>query len=108
MQDATRRGFLKATSMSAVAMGVLGALPSLAFAQEQTPGAGSNTPASMTTMPTLQTPGTSLTGGAAFTPFTVFVNGPNATDAVIYIGEREIPLTDTSIVDYLRQVAASA
>jgi hypothetical protein len=106
MQQSTRRGFLRATSLGAAAAGVLAALPTFVFAQEQTPGAPSS--ASMSTPKSaLQSPAMSPMGGASI-PFTVFVNGPGSTDAVIYVGEQAIPLTDASVVQYLRQVAAGA
>ncbi|MDQ6674031.1 MAG: twin-arginine translocation signal domain-containing protein [Chloroflexota bacterium] len=107
MQQATRRGFLRTTSIGALAAGVVSALPTLVFAQEQAPAAPPNA-TSPASAPMLQAPITSSAGGASLAPFTVFVNRPTSNDAVIYIGEREIPLTNTSVIEYLRQIAASA
>ena len=105
MRQATRRGFLRATSLGAAAAGVLAVLPTLVLAQEQTPGCSSNAP-SAAPAPSLQVPAVGPAG--ASTPFTVFVNGPSSNDAVLHIGEQEIPVTDASVVQYLRQLAASA
>jgi len=102
-QATTRRGFLRATSLGAATTGLVAALPTIVVAQEQPPE--SSTSGVSPACPAQPIPlGASQT---VDTPFTVYVNSPVPGQAVIYIGEREIPITDTSVVQYLRQAAGA-
>ena len=103
MNQATRRGFLRVTSLGAATTGLVLALPTIVVAQEQPPN--SSTSGVSPACPAQPIPlGASQT---VDTPFTVYVNSPVPGQAVIYIGEREIPITDTSVVQYLRQAAGA-
>jgi anaerobic selenocysteine-containing dehydrogenase len=94
MPSVTRRGFIKSTSLSMAAFGVLaGALPSLANAatdaSQSQPQPG---PAPVPVMP--------MTGGA---PFMVYVSDPSSGAGTIMVGERAIPFTNGAIVQSIRQ-----
>jgi hypothetical protein len=84
MPSLSRRGFIKGTSLSVVAIGAIGAvgpLPALA----QTVDAP--------TMPTI----------APGQPFTVYVSDPTSGAGTILVGEQAIPFSNGAIVHALRQ-----
>src|SRR5437870_3975417 len=94
MPSVTRRGFIRSTSLSMAAFGVLaGALPSLANAStdasQSQPQPG---PATVPVMP--------MTGAA---PFMVYVSDPSSGAGTIMVGERAIPFTNGAIVQSIRQ-----
>ncbi len=105
MTRATRRGFLRVTSLgAAAAAGVLGGLPALAFAEGPLAAApASGMPAAQPIAPAAAP----VVGEAYAAPFVVYVNSPQVGQAVIYVGEREIPISDPAIVQYLREAAVS-
>ncbi len=83
----TRWGFLKKTSVGAVALGALGALPGAARA------AGP-----------LKTPAAAAHEMAAAEPFVVYVRDPAAGEIVLLVGTTEITHTDPDLVARLWRV----
>ncbi len=98
MVDLTRRGFLRTASISAAAVGVLGALPSLARADEPnvTPVAGSSVP-----MPI-------PTGGqpSLSSPMVVYIDSPLSGKGIIFIGEQGITFDSPGLVESLQSAMA--
>lgn len=107
MSEVTRRGFLRTTSVGAAAFGILSSLPTLVFAEgeDQAPQSATGLPS---VLPQAAGPSATASGGTTATPFVVYVADASAGQAVIYVGEQEIPLTDPSIVRALQQAAVSA
>ncbi|MGI9149174.1 MAG: hypothetical protein ACR2IK_21930 [Chloroflexota bacterium] len=97
---------MRVTSLgAAAAAGVLGALPKLVFAETLVAAApASGMPAAQSVAPATAP----VVGEAYAAPFVVYVNSPQVGQAVIYVGEREIPISDPAIVQYLRQAAVGA
>ncbi len=103
MVDLTRRGFLRTASISAATIGVLGALPSLARADEQ--GVGPSTPA-----PGIggSVPMTNpIDGGPALAaPLVVYIDNPSSGKGVIFVGEQEVPFDNPTLVQSLQSAMA--
>jgi len=103
MVDLTRRGFLRTASISAAAMGVLGALPSLAHADEHGTGPAAPAPAASGLVPV-----TVPTGGAPAlsAPLVVYIDNPSSGKGVIFIGEQGITFDNPALVQSLQSAMA--
>ena len=99
MQPATRRGFLKGSSIGIAALVGLGALPALpVFADGSLAPAGPQVPMPMPAPAPMPMP----VGEA----FMVYFSDPSSGSGTILIGEQAIPFTNHAIVQSLRQAMA--
>jgi hypothetical protein len=99
MADRTRRGFLRTISISGAMIGVFGALPGLASAQEQ--GSPSSSPLPLA--PAGMAPTTGPGGGVTLsTPLVVYIDNPSSGKGVIFVGEQSIAFDNPAIVQSLR------
>ena len=102
MTDSTRRRFLRAASVSGAALGLLGALPTLARAEEPPavpmPPA---TPAGITPSVGIIDQPVPLTG-----PLVVYIDDAASGKGTIFLGEQAIVFDDAGLVHRLRAAIA--
>ena len=107
MDNVTRRGFIKNTAVGAAAVGMLGAVPSLAFAQTQStsplpvPGDSAGTLAPVPANPVMVPGGPTLAG-----PVVVYITDPASGKGVIYVGEQEFQFDSQALVQSVLQAIA--
>lgn len=104
MRDVTRRGFLKNTSVGAMAIGALAAMPSIASAAERSQASGQ--PAPVSVMP-MSLGSMAAASGVPDQPFAVFIRNPAAGEITLMYGEQELVFTDPALVQQLWDAATA-
>ena len=99
MTEVTRRGFLRTASLGTAAFGVLAAVPSAVFAQQQQPAADqADADQSPTDGGAMPSPAPALATVETPSPWLLYVRDAGRGELAILSGEQELIFTDPDLL----------